>query len=499
MSKITHEQVLAQLSEYFEGELDNARSAAFDEHLAGCADCRRELELMSRTVKLLGALGEEPVPAALRARVMERIEHDPWWRKVSRALLGEGRYVPARALAYVFLAVFLGVVLVQFPFGSFQDNYIQSGRVMVDANKSQPAPAVPPVDAPIELAELEAAHDELETVALVAEGETSAGMLDDAVDRLAQVEESDATAGLDAVALGGHPSRTEERARSIESSGLGNMVDESRAMQPVEARESSVVTGTAGGALAPAPPAQEHKSVALSPDEPDDKELAATSTIEQPAMPWGALEASPTPVGGVEYTSSRTPRSDSEPVWPSRLFGERLRERMAPKPEAQQPSPPLFGAVPSERGESEEEALDVDKPLAGVELPFIEQYSGVYSGVTTRSQLVLHDAGSFAALWNKIFGITVPLPDVPPVDFEHNFAVAAFLGERASGGFKVRIENVLWSTDRLVVYVNQSLPDPNSAVTLALTQPYHVVILPRQVPGTDVTIGRDVVVEFVLH
>ncbi len=53
--------------------LDEAERGAFEEHLAGCADCQRELAEFTETTARLGALGDVAPPAALRSSLLGAI------------------------------------------------------------------------------------------------------------------------------------------------------------------------------------------------------------------------------------------------------------------------------------------------------------------------------------------------------------------------------------------------------------------------------------------
>jgi hypothetical protein len=102
---------LPDLVAYVDGELDAPRSAAIEAHLATCAACRAERELLAGTGRLLGAFAApEPAPgfeARVRARIAaaEAAERKilapavPAWRR-----LGARAAAPAAAAAAVLLA-----------------------------------------------------------------------------------------------------------------------------------------------------------------------------------------------------------------------------------------------------------------------------------------------------------------------------------------------------------------------------------------------------------
>ncbi|MBI2387477.1 MAG: zf-HC2 domain-containing protein [Elusimicrobia bacterium] len=96
---MTHEKIRESLSEWLDGELDPAASAAVAAHLDACSACRTEA---GRLRRLGAALFEAPVPAdpraneAFVARVMARVEADsvPVWERFAARVLA-----PALGLA----------------------------------------------------------------------------------------------------------------------------------------------------------------------------------------------------------------------------------------------------------------------------------------------------------------------------------------------------------------------------------------------------------------
>jgi hypothetical protein len=126
----------AHLSQHLEGELSPAADARVRAHLAGCAACRRELELLRLTVGALRALPELPAPAGILAGVRARLRPEPWYRRLLSGrqwLVG----VPIGALAT--LLVVVGVTF-------FQARYPGIGTVVAPelADKRQAAPATTP-------------------------------------------------------------------------------------------------------------------------------------------------------------------------------------------------------------------------------------------------------------------------------------------------------------------------------------------------------------------
>lgn len=77
MSEMSHDAIRDELASYLLGALDPGELADLERHLAGCEDCRLELERLRPAALALPETVErvEP-PPALRARVMEEVSAD---------------------------------------------------------------------------------------------------------------------------------------------------------------------------------------------------------------------------------------------------------------------------------------------------------------------------------------------------------------------------------------------------------------------------------------
>ena len=77
--------------------------AALDAHLAGCADCRRELAGLLRTVKLVRAMDPAQAPAGFVDRVLAAAQPAPWPTRLGRRLRAPGSAVPLSAAALLLI------------------------------------------------------------------------------------------------------------------------------------------------------------------------------------------------------------------------------------------------------------------------------------------------------------------------------------------------------------------------------------------------------------
>jgi hypothetical protein len=104
---------------------------------------------------------------------------------------------------------------------------------------------------------------------------------------------------------------------------------------------------------------------------------------------------------------------------------------------------------------------------------------GQQCGITTQRFEVIRDSSSFTKLWRSHSDGFSPAPEQPVVDFDQNMVIAAFLGERNSGGHSIEITGVAELADSIAVNVKGTLPGAGCMLTMAVTQPYHVVTIPK--------------------
>jgi hypothetical protein len=113
----------------------------------------------------------------------------------------------------------------------------------------------------------------------------------------------------------------------------------------------------------------------------------------------------------------------------------------------------------------------------GEAVPIIKQWKGAYSAQNAPKQEVARDVESWQSVWKVMQGKSVPLPELPEVDFQKHMVIGVFMGSRPTGGYSVQICRIV-KNDKMIVSVRETAPDPGDPVTMALTAPYHVVVVP---------------------
>lgn len=94
---------------------------------------------------------------------------------------------------------------------------------------------------------------------------------------------------------------------------------------------------------------------------------------------------------------------------------------------------------------------------------------GSYSKVETPFVFVARDPETYALIRNMVEG----LPASSTVDFGKNAVIAAFAGERSSGGWSVKIRR---AADKVVVDVNA--PPKGAMTAQVITAPFQIAVVP---------------------
>jgi hypothetical protein len=123
---------------------------------------------------------------------------------------------------------------------------------------------------------------------------------------------------------------------------------------------------------------------------------------------------------------------------------------------------------------------------AGTPVPIIKQWQGAYSAQDKPKREIVRDVKGWESLWRAMKGKRVPLPELPEVDFQKHMVIGAFMGSRSTGGYSVHITRIE-QNDKIVVTVRETAPGPGDMVTMALTAPYHVVLVPHSEKPVEFT------------
>ncbi|GBC98446.1 hypothetical protein HRbin17_00958 [bacterium HR17] len=112
-------------------------------------------------------------------------------------------------------------------------------------------------------------------------------------------------------------------------------------------------------------------------------------------------------------------------------------------------------------------------------LPIVAEWRGVRCGVTKPQLRIVTNARDWSDLWRQVHRVVRPAPPVPSIDFTRYTVLAVFAGQKPTGGYTIRITRVTLQGQKAVVFVREEVPERGAFVTHALTQPFHIVAVPR--------------------
>lgn len=198
----------------------------------------------------------------------------------------------------------------------------------------------------------------------------------------------------------------------------------------------------------------------------DSQAPAAPSPTTTPSQPAKVVANPDTPVS----SPANPPPADS---------GQ--GQSAAPPPATE---PAKAGTIPANP------AVKTPAPPTAGSLAFASMERGAYSGVTVPGAVLITGEASWKSHWQQHAARVMPVPAAPAVDFSQSSILAVYMGERNSGGYSIEVTGAELVNGVLKVTVRETRPAPDAMVTMALTQPYHMVRLPKLPEGTRVEIVR---------
>jgi len=125
-------------------------------------------------------------------------------------------------------------------------------------------------------------------------------------------------------------------------------------------------------------------------------------------------------------------------------------------------------------------ALSGGGPEAGAKIQIENDWQGSQSGYTFPSKFIIETDVQWREVWDKVHRFRLPRPELPKIDFENEMVIAVFIGVQKSGGYDIRITEIIETEEDITVMVKEKKPSPGTVQTMALTQPYHIVLIKRR-------------------
>lgn len=99
-----------------------------------------------------------------------------------------------------------------------------------------------------------------------------------------------------------------------------------------------------------------------------------------------------------------------------------------------------------------------------------------------KSIVVVTSAADFEALWKKIHASVEPVPPVPAIDWATAQVVAAFAGQKPSGGHDVQMRRLVAGAEGTVVEFADVPPPEDAMTTMMMSSPYLLLQVPAGRP-----------------
>lgn len=120
-----------------------------------------------------------------------------------------------------------------------------------------------------------------------------------------------------------------------------------------------------------------------------------------------------------------------------------------------------------------EASLTIDL-MSGHTMEFQTIDKGYHSGHEDPAYYVINDADEWADVWNQHVQI-FSSQSLPEVDFSNTTIIAVFMGLFNTGGYEIEVKEIVDTGPSIVVEVEKTYPGRGCVVTLAFSQPYHIV------------------------
>ena len=113
-------------------------------------------------------------------------------------------------------------------------------------------------------------------------------------------------------------------------------------------------------------------------------------------------------------------------------------------------------------------------------VPFQSIDKGQYSGFGKPLQIVVQSVSDWKGLWQNHTAPQQEAPPPPGIDFGREIVIGVFLGSRPTGGYVAEIVSIVKDNGMTTVTFKESTPPHGSMVTQSLTQPFHLVRVPKK-------------------
>ena len=105
-------------------------------------------------------------------------------------------------------------------------------------------------------------------------------------------------------------------------------------------------------------------------------------------------------------------------------------------------------------------------------------HSSSYGGKDTFDYLVAENAIDLNEELARL-GLTSQLPEIHKINFDEKAVLFLYLGQKNTGGYSITVDKVEKIKEEIVIYSKQIGPKSGENVTMALTNPFCIAIIPK--------------------
>ena len=115
----------------------------------------------------------------------------------------------------------------------------------------------------------------------------------------------------------------------------------------------------------------------------------------------------------------------------------------------------------------------------GTSISFTEIKSGNNSGSLVYKTLIINNREELIAAWSIFFVKYDRKPPIPNIDFENKTLIAAFLGERNSGGYSIKIKSILETKKLITIITEENRPGKTCLSSAVMIYPFQLIEMPK--------------------
>lgn len=106
-------------------------------------------------------------------------------------------------------------------------------------------------------------------------------------------------------------------------------------------------------------------------------------------------------------------------------------------------------------------------------------YNSNYLGKGEKGFELIQNYKTYSELIKRLELEEVEDEDFFDIDFSNQSILVVYLGERNTGGYSIDVSNIYWNKNNLIVQTSETKPQKGEMVTMAITNPYCIVKIPK--------------------